>query len=125
MQWIADIIKIKLASYLQGKIFLWSGAIGNIPIGWALCDGTRGTPDLSGRFIIGSGSLYSPGDNGNGQPHDHDFRLQGFWHRYLGGDDIGSDAEFANKTETHDFVGVTNAVTRLAPTYILAFIMKL
>ncbi len=27
----------------------------NIPIGWVICDGTNGTPDLRGRFILGSG----------------------------------------------------------------------
>jgi microcystin-dependent protein len=38
-------------------IIMWSGAVGNIPAGWALCDGTLGTPLLSGRFIVGySGS---------------------------------------------------------------------
>ena len=28
----------------------------SIPAGWALCDGLNGTPDLSGRFIVGEGS---------------------------------------------------------------------
>jgi len=35
-----------------GIIVMWSGAIGAIPTGWALCDGTGGTPDLRGRFIV-------------------------------------------------------------------------
>lgn len=29
------------------------GAINTIPEGWQLCDGTNGTPDLSGMFIVG------------------------------------------------------------------------
>lgn len=37
---------------------LYSGAIANIPTGWQLCDGTNGTPDLRGRFIVG----YHPTD---------------------------------------------------------------
>ena len=27
----------------------------NVPAGWALCDGTNGTPNLLGRFILGAG----------------------------------------------------------------------
>jgi hypothetical protein len=33
-----------------GGIIMWSGT--NIPQNWALCDGTTGTPNLSGKFII-------------------------------------------------------------------------
>ena len=38
-----------------GAIMMWSGAINAIPAGWALCDGTNKTPNLSGRFIVGVG----------------------------------------------------------------------
>lgn len=37
-----------------GIISMWSGSISSIPAGWALCDGTKGTPDLRNRFIIGA-----------------------------------------------------------------------
>lgn len=37
-----------------GAIMMWSGAITDIPNGWALCDGTNGRPDLRGRFIVGA-----------------------------------------------------------------------
>lgn len=42
-----------------GMITLWSGAIGAIPAGWALCNGTNGTPDLRDRFVVGAGSTYA------------------------------------------------------------------
>jgi hypothetical protein len=42
-----------------GLISLWSGAIGSVPAGWYLCDGTNGTPDLRNRFIVGAGSTYT------------------------------------------------------------------
>ena len=29
-----------------GLISMWAGLISDIPTGWALCDGTNGTPDL-------------------------------------------------------------------------------
>lgn len=37
-------------------IVMWSGTIAEIPVGWALCDGTNGTPDLRDKFIIGAGT---------------------------------------------------------------------
>lgn len=40
----------------RGAIIMWSGAIDSIPSGWKLCDGTNGTPNLSGRFIVGYNS---------------------------------------------------------------------
>jgi len=42
-----------------GLISLWSGAIGSVPAGWYLCDGTNGTPDLRDKFLVGAGSAYS------------------------------------------------------------------
>lgn len=45
-------------------IAMWSGAVNNVPLGWQLCDGTGGTPDLRNRFIVGAGDTYSPGDTG-------------------------------------------------------------
>lgn len=36
-----------------GGIIMWSGAATAIPSGWALCNGTNGTPDLRGKFILG------------------------------------------------------------------------
>ena len=46
-------------SIAAGIITMWSGAIGAIPSGWFLCDGTNGTPDLRDRFIVGAGSAYA------------------------------------------------------------------
>lgn len=64
-----------------GMITLWSGSIGSIPAGWALCDGTSGTPDLRDRFVVGAGNTYAVGASGgansvtptasNAGAHDH------------------------------------------------------
>lgn len=43
----------------SGLISMWSGSIVSIPIGWLLCDGTSGTPDLRDRFVVGAGSAYA------------------------------------------------------------------
>jgi microcystin-dependent protein len=48
-----------LAAFPAGGIIMWSGSIAAIPAGWALCNGTSGTPDLRDRFVIGAGTLYA------------------------------------------------------------------
>ncbi|MEE8059519.1 MAG: LamG-like jellyroll fold domain-containing protein [Pseudomonadales bacterium] len=47
-----------------GGIIMWSGAIADIPVGWALCNGTNGSPDLRNQFIVGAGDTYSYGNTG-------------------------------------------------------------
>lgn len=42
------------AGFVTGMIIMWSGTIATIPSGWALCNGSGGTPDLRDRFIIGA-----------------------------------------------------------------------
>ena len=65
---------------LRGMIVMWSGAIATIPAGYALCDGTSGTPDLRNRFIMGAGSTYTPGNTGgsaNAEVISHTHSLSG------------------------------------------------
>jgi 23S rRNA maturation mini-RNase III len=45
----------------SGVIVMWSGTITNIPTGWALCNGSNGTPDLRSKFIVGATSDASTG----------------------------------------------------------------
>lgn len=52
------------SSVPQGSIIPWYGDKANIPDGFALCDGTKGTPDLRNRFLVGAGSNYALGDTG-------------------------------------------------------------
>ena len=44
-------IEVGLGLVPSGTIVMWNGTA--IPTGWALCDGTNGTPDLRGMFIVG------------------------------------------------------------------------
>lgn len=46
-----------------GMIVMWSGTLATIPAGWHLCDGTNGTPDLRGRFILGVDTGNDPLDD--------------------------------------------------------------
>jgi hypothetical protein len=47
------------SAFLTGMIILWSGSVASIPSGWALCNGSNGTPDLRNRFVVGAGSTYA------------------------------------------------------------------
>jgi hypothetical protein len=58
----------------KGAILMWNGKRSSIPSGWALCDGSNGTPDLRSRFIVGfddrtfdpGGNFWDSGYNNNG-----------------------------------------------------------
>ena len=47
-----------------GVIAMWSGTNANIPSGWALCDGTNSTPDLTDRFILGRAAASNTNSTG-------------------------------------------------------------
>lgn len=55
---VADSIAGQNVGFPAGVIVMWSGNPSTIPQGWALCNGSNGTPDLRGRFIAG----YDPND---------------------------------------------------------------
>jgi hypothetical protein len=68
-----DLVKnIDIGGYMTGMVVMWSGAADNIPPGWALCNGSNGTPDLRGRFVIGAGGAYNPWSTGGGSIPSHD-----------------------------------------------------
>lgn len=76
-------------SFPAGGIIMWSGTIATIPTGWALCDGTNGTPNLTGRFVVhADGSTYAPNDTG--------------------GSDSVTLTEANMPSHTHTFSGTTN-----------------
>lgn len=70
-----------------GTIVMWSGTVYNVPTKWHICDGTSGTPDLRGRFVLGVSDNYTKGSKGgeetvklkvNNLPsHDHQIPLNG------------------------------------------------
>ena len=64
----------------RGTITMWSGAVAEVPAGWALCDGAAhaapngdsvSVPDLRGRFVMGAGSGANPGATGGSATHSH------------------------------------------------------
>lgn len=65
---INPLLEIQKALVPVGMISMWSGTIEDIPALWALCDGTNGTPNLKGKFIVGydaeDADYDAIGDNG-------------------------------------------------------------
>lgn len=133
------------SSIPSGTITAWSPAFAGtstIPLGWLLCDGTSSTPNLIGRFIIGTrptGSVAAPATGGYGAlavdgngtgtaTHTHTFSLSGT----SSGPTVtasvatGTAAPVAASTHTHTFSGSgTGASATSEPAdYALVYIMK-
>ena len=47
-----------------GTIMPWYSKDGVVPSGWAICDGSKGTPDLRSKFLRGGSSLGDVGSTG-------------------------------------------------------------
>lgn len=58
-------------SVWRGLIVMWHGALADIPVGFQLCDGTNGTPDLRDKFILGSLPGENPGATGGSRTYPH------------------------------------------------------
>lgn len=58
-----------LGSIPSGVILLWSGSVATIPTGWALCNGSNGTPDLRDKFVVGAGNTYAVAATGGEATH--------------------------------------------------------
>ncbi len=61
---VAESLEGALAGFPSGGIAMWSGTVASIPEGWALCDGSNGSPDLRDRFVVGALAGQEPGDVG-------------------------------------------------------------
>ncbi|MDO8588663.1 MAG: hypothetical protein Q7T82_16670 [Armatimonadota bacterium] len=122
-----------------GGIIIWSGAANQIPQGWALCDGTNGTPNLRDKFIVGAGSEYAVGDEGGlkevtltvGQMPSHVHQEQAAAQNDYG----GTDGQVAGSGRWGALSSGSGIMTLSAggdqphenrpPYYALCFIMKL
>jgi len=103
----------------KGAILLWSGSIASIPNGWALCNGSNGTPDLRNRFIVCAGDTYAVAATGGATTHTHTGTLdaQPVADINIAAGESGGGGNTANFT--------TAASSSLPPYYALAYIMKL
>lgn len=123
-EWI-DIIVARVLASFQGMILMWSGAIVDIPDGWALCDGSQGTPDLRNRFIFGAGGGSDPGDTGGSSQHNHTFVDGPHQHQLDDGTDIAAGDDFSDESDFVNVQGTTSTKNHLPPYYALAYIMRL
>jgi microcystin-dependent protein len=125
----------------SGMIAMWSGV--SVPSGWYLCDGTNGTPNLTDRFVVGSGNTYSIGDTGGSADavvvsHTHTITDPGHSHTqystgpknnsFDSGTSVGNDSTGPTSTETTGISinssGESGTNKNLPPYYALAYIMK-
>lgn len=136
-----------------GGIIIWSGAINQIPAGWALCNGTtvngRTTPNLQDRFVVGAGSTYSVGNTGGANfvtltvaqipPHTHGyadgFFIEAFTQSSWFDEDVGGGKHGSGDSDTDNrYIWYRNRTTSSAgsgqahenrpPYYALAYIMR-
>ena len=116
-----------------GTIVMWSGT--TIPDGWALCNGSNGTPDLRDRFVVGAGSSYSLKATGGAATvtltlsqipsHSHSFswpRGDCGWSNGSGNTWWGSSFNASSSTSS---AGGGGAHENRPPYYALYYIMKL
>ena len=107
-------------------VLIWSGSIETIPAGWALCNGSNGTPNLTDRFVRGAGVSFDPGDTGGNITHTHPFVANPHSHELVaGGGPVGAGASFQDQTDSVQSTGTTAATSSLPPWYALAYIMLL
>lgn len=112
-----DVVKTIINSIIpKGTIVMWSG--NKIPDGWVICDGSKGTPDLVNKFVLGST------ENNVGSPGDE--------YKYISSDSVSTTK---NGDHSHTVNGITttekgshshmiNFDTNSIPYYKLIYIMK-
>lgn len=108
----------------RGLILLWQGAIVDIPLGFALCDGTNGTPDLRNRFVVGAGDSYDPGDTGGVASQTASGETDGHAHNIPADNSLESGAAYHYATSSASDTFVTDPFDNRPPYYALAYIMK-
>ena len=50
--------------FKKGTITFWTKSLAEIPYGWHVCDGSSGTPELRGGYLVVAGGGYTPGQSG-------------------------------------------------------------
>lgn len=114
-----------MANAMKGIIAMWSGTEANIPFGWTLCDGTNGTPDLRGRFIVCATTGTPPHTTGGSIDHNHTASQPEHLHYIESGTDIAAGPDFNAYTQnTQPTVDVDTSL-HLPPFYALCFIMHI
>ncbi|GAB6121666.1 phage baseplate protein [Dysgonomonas termitidis] len=122
-----------------GVIVMWSGNPGNVPPGWALCDGLLGRPNLMGKFIVGfsqtDDDYNAIGKTGGSKQvaltvdhipsHSHGMR----WNLKKSDNANDRDFQYFESTGANEFASTSagggQPHENRPPYYVLAYIIKL
>eukprot|EP00931_Biecheleriopsis_adriatica_P010772 TRINITY_DN111830_c0_g1_i1.p1 TRINITY_DN111830_c0_g1~~TRINITY_DN111830_c0_g1_i1.p1 ORF type:complete len:287 (-),score=51.68 TRINITY_DN111830_c0_g1_i1:75-935(-) len=137
--------KTLAASIPQGTVLAWhpckfeyDGGRLKAPIGYEVCDGKHGTPDLVGRFILGGDPALNPKKfellkTGGSEKHEHvvtttlrfcNPRVSGWNAQRVAHQNIGEDAVQLNTIRDKKFDGECSTVEHMPPFFTLVYIMK-
>lgn len=89
----------RIENFPPGTIVMWDSNLA--PKGWALCDGSNGTPDLTGRFVVGVGA--SP---------DITYKLHD-----TGGENFHSLTAVENGKHSHTYVSQGSEMSHYVPAF--------
>lgn len=113
---------------MPGMCMWWPFSVASIPSGWHECDGTMGTPDYRGRFLMGATIAWPPGFSAGGTTHSHGITGDGHAHNLLGGNviiDSSPAGDFAYGTNISAITGDTDVQGHYPPFTTGCWIMKL
>ncbi len=111
--------------FKKGMTMVWPGAIADIPAGWALCNGSNGTPNMTDRVVIGAGGGLVFNSTGGSVSHTHAFTGNGHDHDIESGPEIQAGEGYALTVSEETAGGTTNPASTLPPYRVLPYIMKL
>ncbi len=101
----------------------WTGSIASIPPTYRLCDGSRLTPDLRDKFIVGAGSTYAVDETGGQLLHAHNFDTAIHLHDLDGGAGVDLGSDFNLTLSTNKLVGTTDNGSSLPRFHSLVLVM--
>jgi len=119
-------------TFPKGIIIAWNAKSGAIPTGWAVCDGTNGTPDLRGRYLLGVATFADVGQKPGQATHTHGVsggtssaRNNSDGWGFDAGADRNRSPSVTGLDHTHSFTAVTGEATNTPPSYTVLYLMKL
>jgi hypothetical protein len=92
-------------NFPRGSVMLWYGNVNAPPVGWAICNGANGTPNLADRFVLGNAGGRTQGEIGGAFSAGAATDVQG-WHGH-GGATQGTALD-VNTIPPHAHTGYTN-----------------
>ena len=132
---------ISALSYPTGMIMLWypsdstltslSLISSTVPVGWAICDGTQGTPDLRGRFVLMAQDSAHPIMSTGGVEKHTLTEAEMPTHSHYGGAPYGGSVQGSSGGEGRAQNGESSTKggnqphNNMPPFYTLVYIMKL